>query len=432
MTAGLSFTPLLAVALIAVAAPFFARAIPKVKVPAVVVEIVAGIVVGPSVLGWVEVDAPIAVLALVGLAFLLFLAGLEIDLMRLRGDLLRLPLLGFGVTLVLGMAAGLTFGVLGWVRNPLFLAVALAATSLGLVVPVLKDAGAADGRLGQMTIAGATVADFGAVILLSLLFSGTEGGITSQLVTFGLFLAVVAAVGASLVRAGRSVRVDAVLVQLQDTTAEIRVRIAVALLIGFVALAASVGLETILGAFLAGAVLGLVDRDGMSHPHFRLKLDAIGYGFLIPVFFVASGLRFDLAALTGSPSALARVPLFLLALLFVRGVPAVLYRRAMGRDPARVAALLQATSLPFIVTATEIGMAVGVIEAATAAALVSAGLASVVLFPPLALARLRRLGAEGADGADEAGAATPAPGRQMPTIRPAGETEHRYVRTEGT
>ena len=406
MTAGLSFTPLLAVALIAVAAPFLARAVPKVKVPGVVVEIVAGIVVGPSVLGWIEVDPPIAVLALVGLAFLLFLAGLEIDLMRLRGDLLRLPLLGFGVTLVLGMAAGMTFGVLGWVRNPLFLAVALAATSLGLVVPVLKDAGAADGRLGQITIAGATVADFGAVILLSLFFSGTEGGVASRLVTFGLFLAVVTAVGASLVRAGRSARIDAVLVQLQDTTAEIRVRIAVALLIGFVALAAAVGLETILGAFLAGAVLGLVDRDGMSHPHFRLKLDAVGYGFLIPVFFVASGLRFDLAALTGSPSALARVPLFLLALLFVRGVPAVLYRRVMGRDPARVAALLQATSLPFIVTATEIGVAVGAIEPATAAALVSAGLASVVLFPPLALARLRRLGPPGADVAKSTTAST--------------------------
>ena len=261
-------------------------------------EIVAGIIIGPSVLGWVDVDTPIAVLSLVGLAFLLFLAGLEIDLLTLRGDLLRLTLLGFGLTLVLGLAAGLAFDAVGWVSSPVFVAIALAATSLGLVVPVLKDAGLAEQPLGQYTIAGATVADFGAVLLLSFLFSEAEGGTASRLITFGMFVAVVAAVAVGLSRAGRSRRVEATLVALQDTTAEIRVRIAVALLIGFVALAAHVGLETILGAFLAGAVLGLVDRDTATHPHFRLKLEAVGYGFVIPVFFVTSGLRFDLDALT--------------------------------------------------------------------------------------------------------------------------------------
>lgn len=391
MTEGLSFGGLLVVSLIAVAAPLVAAAIPRIKVPSVVVEILAGIVVGPSVLGWVEVDQPIAVLALVGLAFLLFLAGLEIDLAGLQGDLLRLPLLGFAVTLALGLAAGLAFSAAGWVRNPLFLAIALSATSLGLVVPVLKDAGQAERPFGQLTIAGATVADFAAVILLSLLFSESEGGTASKLITLGLFALVIAAVALTLSRAGRSTQVDAVLVRLQDTTAEIRVRIAVALLIGFVALAASVGVETILGAFIAGAVLAMVDRDTMSHPQFRAKLDAVGYGFVIPVFFVTSGLRFDLDALTASPSALVRVPLFLGALLVVRGVPAFFYRRTLGKDGAVTAALLQATSLPFLVTASGIGVAVGAISAVTAAALVSAGLLSVVVFPPIALARLRHL-----------------------------------------
>ncbi|MBA3288631.1 MAG: cation:proton antiporter [Acidimicrobiia bacterium] len=323
--------------------------------------------------------------------FLLFLAGLEIDLRHLRGDLLRLPLIGFAVTLAIGVTVGVGFHAAGWVTNPLFVAIALSATSLGLVVPVLKDAGQAERPLGQYVIAGATIADFGAVILLSLLFSEAEGGAASKLVTLGLFAGVIAAVGLTLARAGRSARVDATLVRLQDTTAEIRVRIAVALLIGFVALAAQVGLETILGAFLAGAVLGLVDRDTATHPNFRLKLDAVGYGFVIPVFFVTSGLRFDLDALTEEPSALARVPVFLLALLIVRGVPALLYRRPLGGQGVRIAALLQATSLPFIVTASEIGVSIGVIAPATAAGLISAGLLSVVLFPPLALARLRRL-----------------------------------------
>jgi Kef-type K+ transport system membrane component KefB len=390
VTGGNSFNGLLIVALIAVAAPLLADAIPRIKIPAVVLEIVAGIVVGPSVLGWVDIDQPITVLALVGLAFLLFLAGLEIDLTALRGDLLRLPLLGFALTLAIGFAAGIGFDAAGWVDSPLFVAIALAATSLGLIVPVLKDVGQAERPLGRYTIAGATIADFGAVILLSLLFSESEGGTASKLITLGLFVAVITAVAVVLVRAGRNVRLDAVLVRLQDTTAEIRVRIAVALLIGFVALAAKVGLETILGAFIAGALLGVVDRDTMSHPNFRLKLDAVGYGFVIPVFFVTSGLRFDLDALTENPSALARVPLFLAALLAARGIPAWLYRHELGRDGTIVAALLQATSLPFIVTASEIGVAIGAIRAVTAAALVTAGLLSVVIFPPIALGLLRR------------------------------------------
>ena len=385
----ISFNGLLIVSLIAVGAPILVATVRWLKLPSVVLEIVAGIVVGPSVLGWVKVDEPIEILSLVGLAFLLFLAGLEIDLMRLKGHLLRLALAGFAITLVLGGVAGAGFHALGWVHSPLFLAVALAATSLGLVVPVLKDAGQSETQLGQLTIAGATVADFGAVILLSLFFSQSSGGTSSKLITLGGFVLAVAAVAVTLLRAGRSLRLDAVLVRLQDTTAEIRVRIAVALLIGFVALAAKVGLETILGAFIAGAVLNVVDRDTMSHPQFRAKLDAIGYGFLIPVFFVTSGLQFDLKALTGSPSALVRVPLFLLALLIVRGLPAALYVRTLGRRGAVVAGLLQATSLPFIVTATTIGVAIHAVRPVTAAALVAAGLLSVVLFPLIALAVAR-------------------------------------------
>ena len=392
MTTDVSFNGLLIVSLIAIAAPILVSTVRWLKIPGVVLEIVAGIVVGPAGFGWVKLDAPIQILSLVGLAFLLFLAGLEIDLMRLKGRLLRLALAGFVATLVLGAVAGEVFHAAGWVRSPFFLAVALAATSLGLVVPVLKDAGEADSTLGQLIIAGATVADFGAVILLSLFFSESAGGTASKLVTLGAFALVVLVVGATLLRAGRNVRLDAVLTRLQDTTAEIRVRIAVALLIGFVALAAKVGLETILGAFIAGALLNLVDRDSMSHPQFRVKLDAIGYGFLIPVFFVSSGLRFDLKALTDSPSAFVRVPLFLVALLVVRAVPAALYARAVGRRGAVVAGFLQATSLPFIVTATSIGVSIDAIRPVTAAALVAAGLLSVVLFPLIALGIARGSG----------------------------------------
>jgi Kef-type K+ transport system membrane component KefB len=384
-----SFTGLLVVAAIALGAPLLLGLVPALRVPAVVLEIVAGIVVGPSGFGWVSVDVPIQVLSLVGLAFLLFLAGLEIDVASLRGPVLRSAGLGYLITIVLGLAVGLAFGAAGWVKSPLLIAIALSATSLGLVVPVLKDAGQVDKPVGQLTIAGASVADFAAVVLLSLLFSETSGGTGGRLLLLGLFVILAVLTVMALTRLERSARLEMVLVRLQDTTAEIRVRFAVLLLIAFVAVAGRLGLETILGAFLAGAILGLVDRDTMTHPNFRLKLEAIGYGFVIPVFFVSSGLRFDLHALLDSPSAIVRVPLFLLALLVVRGVPAALYAPSVGRRQAVAAGLLQATSLPFLVTATSIGVTLGQIKPITAAALVSAGLLSVVIFPLVAVTLLR-------------------------------------------
>ena len=162
------------------------------------------------------------------------------------------------------------------------------------------------------------------------------------------------------------------------------------LLLVFVGLAARFGLETILGAFLAGVVLGMVDRDPMmTHPQFRVKLEAIGYGFLIPVFFVSSGLTFDLHALFSSPSTVLRAPIFLLALLAVRGIPALLYRPVVGYRRTVAAGLLQATSLPFIVVATRIGVTLGLITKANGAALVAAGLLSVIIFPLVALGMLK-------------------------------------------
>lgn len=395
------FVNLLAVTLIAVTAPLLLGLAPALRFPAVVLEIVAGVAVGPSGLGWVHIDLPVQIVALIGLAFLLFLAGLEIDVHRLRGRLLRLAILGYLVTLAFGLAAGFGFGAAGWVRDPWLLAITLSATSLGLVVPVLKDARRADGALGQTVIASSSVADFAAVVLLSLLFSTSEGSTGGRLVLLVLFAALVAVIGVAVALAGRSMRLGDVLHRLQDTTAEIRVRAAVVLLIALVALAEKFGLESILGAFLAGALIGLLDRDPDSHPHFRTKLDAIGYGFVIPVFFVTSGLRLDLHALLASPSALVRVPLFLIALLLTRGIPALLYTRLFNRAGILAAGLLQATSLPFIVTATQIGMITGLMSPVTATALVCAGLLSVLLFPALALTLLRRTGPDTAKTAVE-------------------------------
>ena len=384
-----SFTNLLVVSAVAVLAPLTVGFAPRLRIPAVVLEIIGGIIIGPSVLGWVHVDLPVSILALFGLAFLLFLAGLEIDVHHLRGRLLRFAVLGYLMSLVLAYGAGASFTALGWVSQPLLLTIALSSTALGLVVPVLKDAGQVHSQVGQTALAAASVADFSAIVLLSLFFSSSGGSTGSKVVVLGAFAGLVAVTGLVVSGAARSMRLGQVLVRLQDTTSEIRVRFAVLLLVAFTALAARFGLESILGAFLAGAIVGLVDRDSASHPKFRAKLEGIGYGFLVPVFFVSSGIRLDLTGLLHSPSALVRVPVFLLALLVVRGLPALLGLRANGPRATLALGLLQATSLPFLVTITQIGVVLGKITPVTAAALVCAGLLSVLIFPLLALANLR-------------------------------------------
>jgi Kef-type K+ transport system membrane component KefB len=365
---------------------------PRLRLPSVVLEILAGIVIGPAVLGWVEVDEPIEVLNVIGLAFLLFLAGLEIDFSRLRGPLLRVSALAYVISFAIAIAICLALKTGGLIETPLLVAIILASTSLGVIIPVLKDAGEVSSKFGQLVIAGATIADFAAIFLLSIFFSG-EGGTGATIILLVSFVLLAVVAYFALVGVERSARISQELVRLQDTTAQIRVRGAVVLMIAFVALAETLGLEVILGAFAAGAILTLVDRDqAMTHPLFRRKLEAVGFGVFIPVFFVATGLNFDLDALFASTKAVVMIPIFLAALLAVRGLPALLYRRLVDGQQAVIAGILQATSLPFIVAATAIGMDLGLVSQAEGAALIAAGLLSVVIFPVTGLVLLKRAG----------------------------------------
>src|SRR5687767_2191679 len=218
-----SFSDLLIVVAVAFAVPFLLGLFPRVRLPSVVLEIVAGIVVGPSVLGIVEVDQVIEVLALVGLGFVLFLAGLEIEFEKLRGSVLRLTALGFVVSFAIAVVVALGLSAGGLVETPALVAIILCATSLGVIVPVLKDAGEISSPFGQLMVAAASIADFGAIILLSLFFSG-EGGIGSTLVLLGLLAALGVVVFVVLSGAGRSMRIRDDIMRLADTTAQIRVR----------------------------------------------------------------------------------------------------------------------------------------------------------------------------------------------------------------
>ena len=389
-----SLDALLIVVAVAFAAPFLLGLAPGLRIPAVVLEIGAGILVGPSVLGWVEIDGTLEVMSTLGLAFLLFLGGLEVDFAQLRGRVLRLTLGGYALSIAIAVGVSLAFAAGGLVETPLLVAIALGSTSLGVLIPVLKDTQRIETPLGRLVLAGGSIADFAAIILLSLFFTG-EGGAGATLVLIGSLLGLAAVVLVVVRGAQHSMRIRSDLLRLQDTTAQIRVRGALVLLVGFAAAAQQLGLEVILGTFAAGAMLTLADPDrAMTHPDLRHKLEAIGFGVFIPIFFVTSGVRFDLGALAGSASALAMVPLFLLALLLVRGLPALLYRPLLNRRETLVAGLLQATSLPFLVAATAIGSELGLLDAGEAAALVGAGLLSVLAFPAIGLALLREPAAE--------------------------------------
>lgn len=387
----MNFTGLVIVCLVAFAAPLLLGLVPKLRLPAVVLEILAGILIGPAVLGWVTVDEPIRVLSVLGLSFLLFLAGLELDTKLLRGPRLRLALLAFVVSGALAFAIALALNLAGMVPSTLIVAVVLSATALGIVAPVLKDAGEGSSEFGQLVVAGASISDFATVLALSLLFARETDDRSAQLLLVGGFVVLTTLIVVALSAAERSSRLGGVLLRLQDSTAQIRIRGAFLLLVAFAALAEHFGLEVILGTFVAGALLAILDRDYVqTHPKFHEKLEAIGFGVFVPVFFVTSGVQFDAGALFADLGTIARVPIFLLALLAARGLPALLYRPLVGGDRALVAGLLQATSLPFIVAATAIGVEVDALTRTNASALVAAGLLSVVIFPMTAVTLLRR------------------------------------------
>jgi Kef-type K+ transport system membrane component KefB len=385
-----SFSSVAVVATVALLAPL-GVGLARLPLPAIVVEILLGIAVGSNGLGWATVDEPVQVLSVFGLAFLLLLAGLEIDFDRLRGRLLRTTALAYATSFALALAVGFALRAGSLVKSPMLIAIILSATGLGVIVPILKDAGQTMTPFGQVVVAGASIAEVMPIILLSLFFSGESGGVGAKLallVAFGVF---VLAVGLAILGLRRSMWISSTLLRLQDTTAEIRVRGAFLLLALFVVLASKFGLEAILGAFLAGATLRLVDRDeSMTHTFFHRKLEAVGFGVFVPFFFVSTGMKLDVSSLVASSSALFRVPIFLVALLVARGLPALLYRRfAERRGQLAAAGLLQATSLAIPVVAGQIGVDLGLLRPTNYVALVTAGLVSVVVFPLLSLSLLR-------------------------------------------
>jgi Kef-type K+ transport system membrane component KefB len=381
------FAGLLVVSIVAFLAPLAAGLVPRRLLPPVVLEVLLGIVVGPQGLGWVHPRGAVELLYLMGLGFLLFLAGQDIDPSHFRDPLMRLTGSAWLISLALAFPVALVLTAVEPGADIRLLGLALTASSLGIVVPIVRDAGAIDTEFGQLTVLAGSVGEFGALLLLTIMFSADAKSTPEQIVFVVAMGAAAVVVGLVILGLWRSGYLGRVLNALDDTASQLRVRGALVMLLVFAGLAHRFGVDSLLGAFIAGVVLRLADRD--ERPNwdvFQAKLDAIGFGFLIPVFFVGTGVQFDVRALVHHASALELLPLLVISLLVVRAGPAVLYRRKLGARPALAAGLLQAATLTFPVVVAEIGTSLGLLSPAASAALIGAALLSTLLFPPLALA----------------------------------------------
>jgi Kef-type K+ transport system membrane component KefB len=375
-------TSFLVIVTVAALAALLAGAIqPHLALPVVVIEIVAGIIVGPELLDLAEPDDFINFFSNLGLGMLFFFAGYEIDFERIRGHPLRLALLGWAMSLVLAYSFGGLLELAGVVISLLYTGSALATTAIGTLIPILSDSGELRTRFGKYMLAAGASGEFGPILLITLVFS-TRGTVSNVLI---LLLFVAVAVGTAIIAVrGVGTAWDLIERSLQ-TSGQFAIRVAVVLVFALAALANDLGLDLLLGGFVAGVIVRLA-LQGREVSVFESKLTAVGYGFFIPFFFVTSGLKFDLSALTAEASSLLKVPLFLALFLVVRGIPALLlYRREFdGRDRGALA-FFSATALPLVVAITTIAVDQGHMRTSTSAALVGAAILSTMIYPLIAL-----------------------------------------------
>ncbi|HEY5097769.1 MAG TPA: cation:proton antiporter [Acidimicrobiales bacterium] len=384
-----SVATLVLIALAAVLAPILSELTGPLAVPEIVIQIVLGILMGPYVLGIAHVSTVVTGLSDLGLTFLIFLAGYELDLQRIRGQPLWLATLGWAISLAIGLAAAFALVSSGLVRDTVVVGLALTTTALGTLVPMLQDAHVMETRFGSYISAIGTVGEFGPIVAVALLLTNKEPLLTSLL----LLAFIVVAVATVLVAAqAQPPRVVEMLGRHMESSAQLPVRVSLLFIVLLVLLAETLGLDVLLGAFAAGIVVRLFSADS-EIAAVRGKLEAIGFGFLIPIFFVVSGIQFDAHVFVQDPAAVWRIGLFLALMLVARGVPVfLLYRKTLKASERFPMALLSATGLPLIVVITSIALAEGKMRPVNAAALVAAGMLSVMLFPALGLWRMRKSG----------------------------------------
>jgi Kef-type K+ transport system membrane component KefB len=374
-----------AIVAVAALAAITVAAVPKRFAPPVVVlELVLGIAIGPEVLGFAEKDDFVDFFADLGLGMLFFFAGYEIDFERIKGKPMGLGLLSWLLSVALAYAIGGLLVATGVVLSTLFVGSAMATTAIGTLIPILRDNGELKTRFGTYLLAAGGAAEFGPILLVTLVLS-TTNPLHEAVILLGF---VALALALALVSVRYAWRGWPMLERTLEASSQLAVRITVVLIFGLVLLAGELGLDILLGGFVAGMITRLALK-GQELTVFESKLTAVGFGFFVPFFFVASGIAFDLEAL-GSVGALAKLALFFVLFLVVRGVPALLLYRSVltVRDRAALA-FYSATELPLVVAITTIATEQGHMKSSTAAGLVGAAMLSTLIYPFVGMA-LRR------------------------------------------
>jgi Kef-type K+ transport system membrane component KefB len=374
-----------AIVVVAALAAVAVAALPaRLAPPVVVVELLLGIVVGPELLALAETDDFIDFFSNLGLGMLFFFAGYEIDFERIKGAPLKLGALGWllSVGLAYGIAGALA--AVGVVVSFLYVGSAMATTAIGTLIPILRDAGELRTRFGTYLLAAGGAAELGPILLVTLVLSAHQP--LHEALVLIVFVALALALALASVRWGW--RGWPALERTFEASSQLAVRTTVVLVFGLVLLASELGLDVLLGGFVAGMIVRLALK-GRELAVFESKLTAIGFGFFVPFFFVTSGIDFDLGAL-GSASALLKLLLFLGLFLVVRGAPALLiYRGVLDTRDRAAFAFYSATELPLVVAIATLATEGGHMRSSTAAGLIGAAMLSTLIYPFVAMA-LRR------------------------------------------
>jgi Kef-type K+ transport system membrane component KefB len=384
----MSAHPVFWLLLASVAAPLLCEIPIGVRVPVVVLEVILGILIGPHVLGLVRFEGFLAMMFTFAMAATLFMAGMELNFAQIRGRPLSLAALGWIASLLLGLAVVGMLHVVPLVHAPLVATLALCTTSLGILIPIFRDAGQLDTSFGCLFLAAGTLGEVAPIVAMSLLLSSRYS--TWQEIGFLLAFLAIVGVAAAVGMSARPPRVLELLRRTMHSSTQLPVRLSMLLLGGLFVLAEDFGFESIFGAFAAGMVVGLATR-GEEGKMIRAKLDAVCFGWFYPFFFVGTGIKFDIAALGRDLTTMLLVPAFLVLFVVVRGTPVLLYFNDIAKEERLPFALsASVASLSIIVVITEIGARAHMINPDIAAALVGAALLSVVLFPTIAGALLFR------------------------------------------
>jgi Kef-type K+ transport system membrane component KefB len=376
-----SYLPILVLLVCAALAPAIANVTSRVGLSVVVIELLLGVAIGPQGLGWATpTTGALPAFATLGLAFLFFIAGLEIDLPAIRGKPLRVAFVGWLCGLALAVAIAFGMRAAGMIDAWRVVTIALMTTALGVLVPILRDGKAIDSPFGRNVLASGVMGELGPILAISLVVSrrfsaDIQAGLTVA------FMVIVLLLAWTMTHSARLPAFIAFLRRGFDHSGQTPIRIALVLVVGLAVLAEDFGLDLALGALAAGMMVGFASRGGSRVHDLHTKIDAVAFGFLVPLFFLSSGMKLDLKSVVTSTDGLALVAVFFVALIVVRLPLVVLLRPTLGSAGAAAVALLSATTLSLIVVITQVAVEAGVMPAEQASPMVVAGMLTVILLP---------------------------------------------------